>query len=153
MLKLELKIPPLLLTLILGVLMWLLSLCLPTIAVPNLFRISISILILGAGLFVLVLGVTSFKFAGTTVNPMSPDSTSSLVTSGVYRFTRNPMYLGFLLFLIALGVFLASLYSFLLPALFIPYMNKFQIEPEEKSMQEMFGSEYSNYAMRVRRWV
>ncbi len=153
MLKLELKIPPLLLTLILGVLMWLLSLCLPTMAVPNLFRISISVLILGAGLVVLVLGVISFKFAGTTVNPMSPDSTSSLVTSGVYRFTRNPMYLGFLLFLVAWGLFLSSLYSLLLSVLFVFYINKFQITPEEKQLEAVFGKEFKLYVAQVNRWI
>lgn len=99
------------------------------------------------------LALAVFRQAGTTINPMSPDKSSYLVTSGIYRLSRNPMYVGLLLLLAAWGVYLANVVSFLgLPA-FALYMNHFQIVPEEQVLQTKFADEFVAYKQRVRRWL
>ena len=101
-----------------------------------------------------VLGVALFRGAGTTVNPTTPDKVSSLVITGIYRVSRNPMYVGFLLFLVAWGIFLSHLLSLLLfPTIFIVYMNHFQIPQEEKALKRLFGEEFTSYKKEVRRWL
>jgi len=102
--------------------------------------------------FVLVAGAT-FRTMKTTVNPTKPDATTSLVVSGVYRISRNPMYVGALLVLVGWAVYL----SHPMPALFLPvfviYMNRFQIAPEERMLLGKFGVEYEIYKKTVRRWL
>lgn len=105
----------------------------------------------GAGL--LVAGAMSFRYAGTTVNPLRPQDASSLVTSGVYRMTRNPMYTGLLLMLLAWAVFLSALWSFLVLPVFVLYVTRFQIQPEERMLAVIFGETYREYTNRVRRWL
>jgi len=105
------------------------------------------------GILVALAGVASFYRARTTVNPHKPGNASSLVTSGVYRFTRNPMYVGMLLVLIGWAVYQGGLLPLLVTLLFIPYMTRFQIVPEERVMLTMFDTEYERYRQRVRRWV
>jgi protein-S-isoprenylcysteine O-methyltransferase Ste14 len=78
---------------------------------------------------------------------------SSFVTSGIYRVTRNPMYLGMAMILVAWAVFLAAPWPFAGPVFWVLYMNRFQINPEEKILAAMFGEEYSRYAASVRRWL
>jgi protein-S-isoprenylcysteine O-methyltransferase Ste14 len=99
------------------------------------------------------LAMLSFWKVHTTVNPMKPSSTSSLVTSGIYHFTRNPMYLGLLFILIGWALYLANVLAFLFLPAFILYMNRFQIEPEERALTALFGQEFFEYASRVRRWL
>lgn len=106
-----------------------------------------------AGLVIAILGVVSFRRAGTTVNPLQPTATSSLVISGIYRWTRNPMYLGMLLVLLGWGVFLANALAILLAAAFVSLMNRLQIGPEEKILAARFGAEFAAYQSTVRRWL
>jgi protein-S-isoprenylcysteine O-methyltransferase Ste14 len=106
-----------------------------------------------AGAVTSALGVFSFRRAGTTVNPMKPETSSSLVTSGIYKLTRNPMYLGFLLILLGWAVFLSSILAFLFLPAFIVYMNHFQIEPEERALATLFGQAFAAYKARARRWL
>jgi protein-S-isoprenylcysteine O-methyltransferase Ste14 len=106
-----------------------------------------------AGVSIAILGVLSFRRAGTTVNPMQPEKASSLVTSGIYRVTRNPMYLGLLLGLIAWAVFLSNVLAFLFLPAFILYLNRFQIGPEEAALTRLFGQEFVHYQSHVRRWL
>jgi protein-S-isoprenylcysteine O-methyltransferase Ste14 len=149
----ELKIPPVLVALIFALLMWQIASVLPgTILAVSPRRVLIVLLIV-AGVIFSVSGVVSFKNANTTVNPLIPGVSSSLVTSGIYRLSRNPMYLGFLFFLLAWGVFLSNLYSILFSAGFVLYMNRFQIRSEERALLSRFGEEYSRYISRVRRWL
>lgn len=97
-------------------------------------------------------GVIAFVKHKTTVNPHKPQDASKLVTSGIYQFTRNPMYLGLLLWLIGWGIYLASIASMILVAGFVLYMNRYQILPEEEILVELFGEEYLIYKQNVRRW-
>jgi protein-S-isoprenylcysteine O-methyltransferase Ste14 len=89
----------------------------------------------------------------TTINPMSPNKTSALVTGGIYRLSRNPMYVGLFLFLMAWAIQLSMLWPFIGPVLFVIYINRFQITPEERVMESKFGDEYSVYKNKVRRWL
>src|SRR5664279_3386787 len=84
-------------------------------------------------------GVIAFRRAKTTVNPMKPEAASSLVSSGVYRATRNPMYVGLLLVLVAWAVFLSSFLALLGPLAFIACIGRFQITPEERVLSALFG--------------
>ena len=84
---------------------------------------------------------------------MKPEGTSSLVTSGIYRFTRNPMYVGLLFVLIAWAVFLSTPWLVIGPFVFVLYMNRFQIEPEERVLFRLFGTAFATYKGAVRRWL
>jgi protein-S-isoprenylcysteine O-methyltransferase Ste14 len=89
----------------------------------------------------------------TTVNALKPDTASALVTGGIYRFTRNPMYLGLATLLLAWAIYLGNLAALAGVPLFILYMNRFQIAPEERALEARFGAEYIAYRTRVRRWL
>lgn len=106
-----------------------------------------------AGLSIAVAGTIAFRQARTTVNPLKPETASSLVTNGIYAFTRNPMYLGLALLLTGLAVYLANVWSFAGPAILILYLTRLQIIPEERVMAQLFGAEFDAYASRVRRWI
>lgn len=105
-----------------------------------------------SGAFVIWGGYEFRKFQ-TTVNPIDPSKTTGLVTSGVYRYTRNPMYLGFVLFLVGWASLLSNLISPVVLVLFVWYISKFQIVPEERVLEEKFGTRFVEYKKRVRRWV
>jgi protein-S-isoprenylcysteine O-methyltransferase Ste14 len=150
---LALKVPPLALVAIVAALMWIASLAAPIFdfLVPGKVFLSMSLALIGA--VTCVAGIVSFRRAKTTVNPTKPNSTSALVISGVYKYTRNPMYLGFALVLLGWAVFLSNLAGLaLLPAFFV-YMNRFQIEPEERVLASLFPHEYPAYLAKVRRWI
>ena len=100
-----------------------------------------------------VSGIVSFRRAKTTVNPMKPDSTSSLVVSGIYRYTRNPMYLGFLLVLLGWAAFLSNVAALAFLPAFVVYMNRFQIRPEERVLASLFPHDCSGIPAKVRRWI
>ena len=89
----------------------------------------------------------------TPLDPVHIDRASTLVTSGVYRVTRNPMYLGLTVLLLAWAVFLAAPWTLLGPVVFALFISRFQIAPEEHAMREKFGVQYEAYAARVRRWL
>ena len=150
---LELKIPPVVIVLFIAVLMWLVAWAVPgfgfVLPVRYLLAVSVGL----AGTVITSLGVLSFRLANTTVNPMKPDTSSSLVLSGVYAYSRNPMYLGFLLVLVGWAIFLSNVLAFLPLPVFIVYMNRFQIEPEERVLTSLFGQAFAAYQSRVHRWL
>lgn len=151
--KLELKVPPVLLVVIVAAGMWAVSRISPNLsfAIPGVVWIAVGLAMAGAG--IAVLGVLAFRTAGTTVDPRVPEQSAQLVVRGVYRYSRNPMYLGFLLVLCAWGLFLGSAPSLLFLPGFIAYMNHFQIGPEERFMRDKFGKSFTRYRSEVRRWV
>lgn len=150
---LELKIPPPVLGLGLALLMWLTSLFFAPLPMPCGLRLGAALALVAIGQSISICGILLFRRAGTTVNPFKPDATSSLVTNGVYRFTRNPMYIGLLFTLLGWAVFLASPPALLYLAVFVLYMNRLQIEPEERVLAALFGADYAAYRTRVRRWL
>ena len=112
-----------------------------------------------AGAFViaaLVIGiwaVVDFRRAKTTVNPLKPEAASTLVVRGLFRWTRNPMYLAMLLLLLGWACLLSNWAALAILPLFVIYMNRFQIGPEERALQARFGAEFDHYRKRVRRWL
>jgi protein-S-isoprenylcysteine O-methyltransferase Ste14 len=150
---LELKIPPLLIVLAAAALMWVAAWSVPAFGFDIPYRRLCGGALAVTGAIAAMLGVVSFRQARTTVNPMNPGSASSLVVSGIYKRTRNPMYLGFLLVLAGWAVFLANALAFLVLPLFMLYMNRFQIQPEEAALTSRFGNDFVAYKSRVRRWL
>ena len=150
---LELKVPPPLVALLIAAAMWGISLATPLADVPARIRLGAAIAIALAGVATAISGVAAFRRAKTTVNPLKPETSSSLVTSGIYRLTRNPMYVGLALVLIAWAVFLSSAWTFPGPLAFALYITRFQIMPEERVLLGMFGETYSAYQAKVRRWL
>lgn len=153
MLNLELKIPPLLIVAIVAGLMTLVAYVSPNIHLPWMLRYgTVAILIFSSFIFALS-GLYSMFSAKTTVNPHKPKATSHLVTTGIYEYTRNPMYISFALWLIAWPVYLSNIWCLLLFPVFIGYMSRYQIIPEEKTLAELFGNDFIAYKNSVRRWL
>jgi protein-S-isoprenylcysteine O-methyltransferase Ste14 len=150
---LELKIPPVVIVLLTGAAMWAAARLWPGLRIGLPLRAVLAAGLFLAGLGIAVAGVVSFRRAGTTVNPLQPATVSRLVVSGVYRRTRNPMYLGMLLVLLGWAVFLAHPLALVLAATFVPVMNRLQILPEERSLTAMFGATFTAYQSSVRRWL
>lgn len=150
---LEHKIPPPVVTLLFAVMMWLLSISESSLALALPWRTTIAILLWTAGSVIAVAGLLEFRRAKTTVNPLNPEAATAIVSSGIYRFSRNPMYLGLLFALIGWAVWLSHLLAFALIPLFVLYLNRFQIEPEERVLTAKFGGQFRDYARSVRRWV
>ena len=149
---LELKVPPLALVFLFGGLMWLVSgYSLFTIALPG--RSAFALIFYTVGSVIVLTGVLTFRRMKTTVNPLTPEATTTMVTSGIYRFTRNPMYLGFLLILVGWAIDLSHLLAFAFLSFFVWYMNRFQILPEERALSTKFSEAFTRYKCSVRRWV
>ena len=104
------------------------------------------------GLAIMVIAMVQFRMARTTTNPLAPEKTSRLVISGIYGYTRNPMYLAMLLFLLGFGLKLGNAFNTLVAAGFVYYMNHFQIKAEEQALERLFDKEYTLYCKAVRRW-
>ena len=149
---LETKIPPPLVCVLFGFVMRWLSTKQPIVSWDFAFDGSLIILSSAIGFFFCATGILVFIREKTTTNPLKPETASSLVSSGVYGISRNPMYLGLALFLVAFAIFLSSLSAFVGVAGFVVYMNAFQIKPEERAIEEVFGDAYVEYKSRVRRW-
>lgn len=98
-------------------------------------------------------GIIAFRKQHTTVNPHHPEQASSLVTSGIFAYSRNPMYLGMSLCLVALAVKTANLTAFLCVPAFMLYITRYQIIPEERIIEAKFGEQFRHYKSRVRRWI
>ena len=104
-------------------------------------------------IIMIVLSINKFKKNRTTISPLTPNKTSSLITSGIYNYTRNPMYLGLLLMLFSTALFMKNFISFLIIPLFVIFVTKNQILPEEQILENIFGKEYRNYKNKVKRWI
>ncbi|BFP39191.1 isoprenylcysteine carboxylmethyltransferase family protein [Flavobacteriaceae bacterium GF1] len=146
------KIPPPLVMIVFGALMYLLDRFLPVGEFDFFGRKWMLYFLAVLGLLVMGLALFQFVRAKTTTNPLNPEKANSLVSHGIYRYTRNPMYLGMLLFLIAFGLHLGNAFNTLLAAGFVYYMNHFQIKGEEAALNKKFGKKYQLYCKAVRRW-
>lgn len=150
---LELRLPPVLVTAITAGLMWGIAALTPTLRFDAAGRGAIAIAFFVAGLAVGLAAIVSFHRAATTVNPIQPGSASSLVTSGIYRITRNPMYLGLVLVLLGWATWLGHPFAVVIVPLFMAYMSRFQIQPEERALKAKFGDSFETYARATRRWL
>ncbi len=149
----ELKIPPPLVALVSAGIMWLVSEGMAFATLETVWRGPLSLGMLGIGLVVELFAVFLFLKARTTVNPLKPHNSEQLVVEGIYRFTRNPMYLGTLLLLSSWAVWLGNLINIAVLAFFIWYVTRFQIIPEERVLRALFTDRYEDYCSRVRRWL
>ncbi len=151
--NLELRIPPVVLLLLFGLAMYGVSRAFPeaNLAIP--FRLWLACLCAALGVFVTVAGLAAFRRHATSVNPMAPEQATTLVSGGIYRFSRNPMYLGFFLVLAAWCLYRANWAAAILLPVFVIYMNCFQIRPEERALEARFTAAFTQYAGAVRRWI
>ena len=150
---LENRIPPPLVALVLGVAMWWMTKVQAAFAMDTRLRLALTAL---AGLIAIsfaIAGFVALHRAHTTVNPIHVDQASALVTNGVYRITRNPMYVGLTLLLTAWAIWLAVPWVFAGPVALALFTHCFQILPEERAMEAKFGAEFLAYKQRVRRWL
>lgn len=147
------KIPPPIWLLLFAIAMWFVA------HSPVGYRVAIPYALVPAfllgfvGLYVATLAMLQFNRANTTVNPLSPEEASSLVTSGVFERTRNPMYVGLLFILTGWAVWLGSPTNLAMLVLFVVTLTQLQIKPEEAAMRALFGQAFDDYCQRVRRWV
>ncbi|BDY04802.1 isoprenylcysteine carboxylmethyltransferase family protein [Ferrimonas sp. YFM] len=152
--KLELKLPPVAVAFVIGLLMWLVAkIHMGEQFLPQSIRLELTALFLLLGAVVGLSGVCAFKRHKTTVDPTRPENASTLVTTGIYQISRNPMYLGLFLWLTAWSCYLSHLIAMLLLIPFVLYMNRFQIRPEERVMEGLFGPQFEIYRRNVRRWL
>jgi protein-S-isoprenylcysteine O-methyltransferase Ste14 len=150
---LELKIPPLIVLAIIAFAMWLVARATPQLLVIYSGRIVAAGALALLGVAAAGAGVVAFSRERTTVNPHTPQESASVVTGGIYRWTRNPMYLGMLLALLGWTVYLANVAAAAGPILFIVYITRYQIVPEERILATKFGTPYEAYLKSVRRWL
>ena len=150
---LELKIPPPIVAIVLVALMWLVARLSPQLSFsPPARTLLVWALVLCAGAFGVPANM-AFRRARTTVHPMHPEKASALVTSGIYRYSRNPMYVAILLLLVAVAAHLGNALALLGLPVFVVWMSRFQIVPEERALRAKFGSAFDDYARAVRRWI
>jgi protein-S-isoprenylcysteine O-methyltransferase Ste14 len=150
---LEHRIPPPVVALLLGLAMWGVAAVTPALALQNAWLLALAVVIGVAGIGFSTAGALAFRRASTTVNPLRPETASTLVSSGVYRITRNPMYVGLAFGLVSWALFLASAAALAGPLLFMAFIQRFQIVPEERALNLRFGSVYADYCRQVRRWL
>ncbi|WP_298869810.1 isoprenylcysteine carboxylmethyltransferase family protein [uncultured Psychrobacter sp.] len=150
---LALKVPPVAQVIITAAAMYGVSKMVPalTFSLNGSTALAVGLGVIGMSLG--VMGVTQFRIAQTTPNPQALEKVSSLVTSGIYRYSRNPMYLGLVLILLGWAFYLSHFLAFVLLPVFIFYMTRFQIQPEEQMMARKFGKTYQAYLNKVRRWI
>ena len=114
---------------------------------------ALSILLVIIGLACALPSFRLFSRHKTTISPFTPSETAVLLTEGMYRYSRNPMYLGLLLLIISSIIWVGSWLGILISLIFISIMNSLQIIPEEDALLEIFGEEYTEYKKKVRRWI
>jgi uncharacterized protein len=151
--RLELKVPPDAILLLVAGLMWLAAAVTPRLAIPSALRVGAGVVLAGVGVWAIVDARVLLARADTTWRPMSPGQTSSLVTHGLYGVSRNPVYLGMYVVLLGGAVLLASPVALVLSGIFVLYLDRFQIRPEERALSAVLGAEYDDYLSRVRRWI
>lgn len=149
----KLLIPPLPLGVITGALIWGASKLFTPLAVTFPGQKVVGLVLILGSVLIAVIAVAAFVRTRTTVNPTKPEAASKLVTTGLFSFSRNPMYLSMLGVLIGWSIFLGNVAALALPVLFVWYMTVFQIKPEEDALTQKFGDDYLSYCKRVRRWI
>ena len=151
--KLKLKIPPPVVALICALLIWKLADVAPIPAIDQGSRRTIALILFPIAACIDIQALFSFRGAQTTIDPRYPHKTTAMVATGIYRFTRNPMYLSLVCLLTALTLWLNACPGLIIIAGFIFYINYFQIAAEEQALESLFGDDYLNYKARVRRWL
>jgi protein-S-isoprenylcysteine O-methyltransferase Ste14 len=149
----ENRIPPPLVVVLIGAAMAVIAWFTPALEIGSNVRFAVGGIAIALGALVAVQGAWMFRRNKTTINPVDLESASALVTSGVFRFSRNPMYVGFTAMLVGWAVCLAAPWALVGPVAFVLFTNRFQIIPEERVMRDKFGQAYDDYQAQVRRWI
>lgn len=147
------KVPPPVYLVLAGALMWLVSRSHYDLSVSLPFALELFILCILAGALIAIVAVLQFRKAHTTIDPLHPAKASALVSQGIFRFSRNPMYLGMAFLLLGLAIRLESAFALMVVPLFILVITYVQIKPEEVALTSLFGTTYTEYCRRVRRWM
>jgi protein-S-isoprenylcysteine O-methyltransferase Ste14 len=150
---LEHRIPPPVVGLLAAAAMWGIDRLFPSLRFPFAGHVAVAAVIGAVGLAVDIAGILQFWKLRTTVNPLRPEKVAALVTGGILRWTRNPMYLGMAVMLLGWAAYLSNPLSLLGIPCFVAYLDRFQIAPEERALQARFGAEFLAYRERVRRWL
>ena len=148
---LKTKIPPPIIALVFIVLLYISSVLMARFTFEGQSILALFIFILGLGC--VLSGAIEFRKVNTTVNPLAPESASHLVVGGIFKYTRNPMYVGLCAAILAFGIYVGAWSVFILLPLFVISITYLQIVPEEIAMQKLFGDEYKSYCNSVRRWL
>lgn len=151
--RLEARIPPPLVAAAAALAMWLIARSVPEMTIPFARRVQVTAALAIIGVVTVVIGALQFHQARTTLTPLNPGAASALVVSGIYRYTRNPMYLGMAIVLLSWAIYLSHPLAMLGVAAFVAYIHRFQIIPEEKALRALFPGSFEAYARRVRRWI
>ncbi|WP_346893468.1 isoprenylcysteine carboxylmethyltransferase family protein [uncultured Roseibium sp.] len=122
-----------------------------TIAFPG--RIVLAAICAGMGVLIEGVGIVTFFVRKTTVNPLRPERAGHLVVSGLYRISRNPMYLGMAILLTGWSLYLGTVAAVMILPAFVWLLTEIQIKPEEVALESVFGADYQSYKARVRRWI
>lgn len=149
--SLELKIPPPIVFIIVASGMWAAAKLGPLVSVPAGQIVGTFLMI--AGLAFNIAAIITVRRAKTTFNPLRPETTTALVSTGLFGLSRNPMYLGMLIVLLGWAFYLSSLVAFIGPVVFVLYITRFQIIPEERVLSSLFGARFTEYKAKVRRWI
>lgn len=150
---LEHRIPPPVIGLACAVAMYFAAQYTPAIPIAPTWKWTLVAAFALSGLTLDFSGLMAFLRRHTTINPLHPEKSSALVTGGVYTITRNPMYLGMACLLLAWAVYLQSPLALLGVPVFMAYITQFQIKPEERMLEKLFGAEYIRFRTRTRRWL
>jgi len=151
--SLELKLPPPLVTALTAIGMWFTADATAGLNRVHAMQNSLTVTLTLVGIAVAVYGVLCFRRARTTINPLKPAEASSLVITGVFHYSRNPMYLGMLCILMGWAIHLGNVLATSWLFIYVVYLTRFQIIPEERALLERFGDSYADYMKRVRRWI
>jgi len=146
-------IPPPIQGLIAALAIWLIAKYFPEFNLETPFQKAAAILIALIGLSIDFICAFLFIKTKTTISPINPSNTSTLVTTGLYKISRNPMYLGLLLLLTGWSLWQGNPISLLVILIFITSITLTQIKPEESALEEKFGQDYRDYKNQVRRWI
>jgi protein-S-isoprenylcysteine O-methyltransferase Ste14 len=144
-------VPPPVVMAVCALLMWFLAFPVLDFGLPGREFIAAAFILIA--LLVGASAVLGFHRAKTTLNPLAPGNASALVVRGIYRWTRNPMYLAMLLTLAGWACIVSNAAALAILPLFVAYLTRFQIVPEERALQARFGAEFETYRKKVRRWL
>lgn len=150
---LQLKIPPLVIVAVCAGLIWLISSAFPHLNIRGSLSSHFALLFASVGIVMELVSIAYFSRAKTTVNPLKPERSNQLVITGLYRVTRNPMYVGMLLLLSGYTIWKGNPFGISALWVFTAYITHFQIKPEEEALLQHFGDAYRDYKKRVRRWL
>jgi protein-S-isoprenylcysteine O-methyltransferase Ste14 len=150
---LELKVPPPIAAVLVGAAMWGVAHRLAAVELTAPLRFTVAVVCAALGLIVALAGFLAFRRAKTAVSPIHPEAASTVVMGGIYKYTRNPMYVGLSAVLTGWAIWLSVPWVFLGPVALMLFLARFQIIPEERVMSSKFGRDYDEYRERVRRWL